>query len=70
MAAAITIDKTDLLSVENSMKAIKAGAPDAIRFATNKILGPIKTEASKEIRTRVTAKANTVKKTIAVKKMY
>ena len=70
MAAGITIDKTDLLSVENSMKAIKAGAPDAIRFATNDSMAALKTAASREIRNHVTAKAKYVNRDIAIKKMY
>jgi hypothetical protein len=70
MAAGITIDKTDLLSVESSMKAIKAGAPDAIRFATNNTLSTTKTATSKEIRNHVTAKATAVNKTLTIKKMF
>ena len=70
MAAGITIDKTDLLSVENSMKAIKAGAPDAIRFATNDSLAALKTASSREVRKTVTAKATPVNKSLTIKKMF
>lgn len=69
MAAGITIDKTDLISVKRSMKAIEAGVPDAIRFATNNVLSKAKTSASKEIREVCTAKAAAVNKTITIKKM-
>lgn len=70
MAAGITIDKTDLLSVERSMGAIRKGAPDAIRFATNDSLSALKTAASREIRNHVTAKAKYVNRDITIKKMY
>ena len=70
MPAAITIDKTDLLSVDRSLAAIKAGAPDAIRFATNNVLSSVKTASSKQIRQHVTAKATAVNKTLTVKKMF
>lgn len=70
MPAAITIDKTDLLSVEKSLAAIKAGAPDAIRFATNDSLNALKTAASREVRKKVTAKAAPVKKSLTLKKMF
>jgi hypothetical protein len=70
MAAGVTIDKTDLFSVEKSMEAIRKGVPDAIRFATNNALSGLKTDASKEIRKHVTAKAKYVDRDITIKKMY
>ena len=70
MAAEITIDKTDLLSVDRSLDAIKKGAPDAIRFATNDSLSALKTAASREIRNHVTAKAKYVNRDISIKKMH
>jgi hypothetical protein len=68
--AGVTIDKTDLLSVESSLKAIKSGAPDAIRFATNDSLSALKTASSREIRKRVTAKLTPVNKSLTIKKMF
>lgn len=70
MPAGVTIDKTDITSVKNSMAAIKAGAPDAIRFATNNVLAALKTAASKAIRAKVTAKAKAVNATLTIKKMF
>ena len=70
MPAGVTIDKTDLASLDRSLDAIKKGVPDAIRFATNDSMSALKTAASREIRNHVTAQAKYVNRDIAIKKMY
>ena len=70
MPAGVTIDKTDLTSVNNSLIAIRAGVPDAIRFATNNVLGTTKTAIKDEIQKKVTAKTTPINKTLTVKKMF
>ena len=66
----ITIDRSDLLNVDASLEAIRRGAPDAIRFATNDSLSALRTASSREIRRKVTARAAPVRDSLVIKRMY
>ena len=66
----ITIDRTDLLSVQEKINILKFGSKDAIRFATNDVLKGVVTDSVSAIDQKTSLKPTIIRKNFSIKKMF